>query len=139
LILFMSDNGGKRRVGTQWAKPRGDPTKARSQWFCGQSWAHLQNTPFRLYKHYNHEGGIATAVLIGTGRPGLRPRASYAVNRGLGDIMATVMEVGGAAYPKEFKGQAIQAMEGRSLTPAFANKSIERDALYWEARRQRGT
>ena len=46
--------------------------------------------------------------------------------------MATCVEVAGAAYPKEFKGQAIQPMEGKSLVPAFANRPIERDAIYWE-------
>ena len=25
-------------------------------------WANASNTPFRLYKHFNHEGGIATPV-----------------------------------------------------------------------------
>jgi len=29
-------------------------------------------------------------------------------------------------------GQLIQAMEGRSLVPAFDNRPIEREALYWE-------
>jgi arylsulfatase A-like enzyme len=46
--------------------------------------------------------------------------------------MATCVDVGGASYPKEFNGQAIVPMEGRSLVPAFANKPIERDGLYWE-------
>ena len=131
LILFMSDNGGNAESGPN-GRTQGDPTKPRSQWFCGESWAHLQNTPFRLYKHYNHEGGIATP-LIAHWPAGI---AAKGEQRGqpahLVDIMATVADVGGAAYPKEFKGQAIQAMEGRSLTPAFANKAIERDALYWE-------
>jgi arylsulfatase len=48
------------------------------------------------------------------------------------DIMATVVDVGGATYPREFNGQPIQPMEGRSLLPAFAEKPIQRDALFWE-------
>ena len=46
--------------------------------------------------------------------------------------MATCVALSGAHYPTEFKGQAIQPMEGRSLLPAFANQPIERDAIYWE-------
>ena len=46
--------------------------------------------------------------------------------------MPTCVEVAGAVYPTEFKGHAIQPMEGKSLTPAFANQPIERDAIYWE-------
>ena len=46
--------------------------------------------------------------------------------------MATCVEVSGATYPQELNGKPILPMEGRSLLPAFANKPIARDALYWE-------
>ena len=29
----------------------------------GRSWAHLSNAPFREYKHWVHEGGIATPLV----------------------------------------------------------------------------
>ena len=38
--------------------------------------------------------------------------------------MATVADVGGAAYPKELNGHAIPPMEGRSLKPAFAGQPL---------------
>jgi arylsulfatase len=62
LILFMSDNGGNAESGPR-GRTDGDPTAAESNWFCGESWAFLQNTPFRRYKHFNHEGGIATPLI----------------------------------------------------------------------------
>ena len=46
--------------------------------------------------------------------------------------MATVVDVAGAVYPQEFNGKAIRPMEGRSLVPAFADKPIVREAIYWE-------
>ncbi len=46
--------------------------------------------------------------------------------------MATCVDVAGAKYPTEFNGHPIQPMEGRSLVPAFTDKPIEREALYWE-------
>ena len=48
------------------------------------------------------------------------------------DVMATCVDAGGAKYPAEFKGKPVLPMEGRSLLPAFDNKPIEREALYWE-------
>jgi arylsulfatase len=48
------------------------------------------------------------------------------------DFMPTCVEVAGAAYPAKFKDHAILPMEGRSLLPAFDNKPIEREALFWE-------
>ncbi len=46
--------------------------------------------------------------------------------------MATCVDVGRAKYPTEFNGKKILPMEGKSLVPAFADKPIERDAIYWE-------
>ena len=30
----------------------------------GRNWANVSNTPFREYKHYVHEGGIATPLIV---------------------------------------------------------------------------
>ena len=30
----------------------------------GEEWANVSNTPFRLYKHWVHEGGIASPLII---------------------------------------------------------------------------
>ena len=62
LILFMSDNGGNAESGPA-GRTVGDPTDPASSWFCGQSWAYLQNVPFRKSKRYAHEGGIATPLI----------------------------------------------------------------------------
>ncbi len=131
LILFMSDNGGNAESGPK-GKTIGDPTTAGSSWFCGESWALLENTPFRRYKHFNHEGGIATPLIVHwpagiAAKNEFRQQPAHLI-----DIMATCVDLGGATYPKELNGKPITPMEGRSLAPAFANQPIERDALYWE-------
>jgi len=131
LILFMSDNGGNAESGPN-GRTNGDPTQAGSSWFCGESWAFLENTPFRRYKHFNHEGGIATPLIAHwpagiSSRGELRHQPSHLI-----DIMATCVDVGGAAYPQQFNGQPVLPLEGKSLVPAFGNKPIERDALFWE-------
>jgi arylsulfatase len=132
LILFMSDNGGNAESGPRGRLEGDSPGAAYSTVFCGQSWATLENTPFRRYKHFNHEGGIATPLIAHwpagiAGRGELREQPGHLV-----DIMTTCVELAGANYPAEFHGQAILPMEGRSLVPAFANQPIQRDALYWE-------
>jgi arylsulfatase len=131
LILFMSDNGGNAESGPN-GKTVGDPSEGKSDWFCGESWAFVENTPFRLFKHYNHEGGIASPLIAHwpngiIAKNELRTQPAHLI-----DIMTTAVDVSGATYPKELKGHAITPMEGRSLVPAFANKPLNRDALYWE-------
>ncbi|MDP4963244.1 MAG: arylsulfatase [Opitutales bacterium] len=131
LILFMSDNGGNAE-GSARGRTEGDPSDSASQWFCGESWAYAQNTPFRLYKHFNHEGGISTP-LIAHWPAGIAAKNEFRRQPGhVIDVMATVVDVAGAVYPQEFNGKAIRPMEGRSLVPAFADKPIAREAIYWE-------
>lgn len=98
----------------------------------GEAWANVSNTPFREYKHWVHEGGISTP-LIASWPKGIAARGELRKHPGhLIDIMATCVDISGAAYPKTHADVAITPMEGRSLVPAFANSPIQRDALYWE-------
>ena len=101
----------------------------------GRGWANASNTPFREYKHWNHEGGISTP-LIAHWPKGIaaRQRNQFVKTPGhLIDIMATVVDVGGAQYPTEHNGKKIQPMEGVSLRPAFTGKAIQRpQPIFWE-------
>ncbi len=98
----------------------------------GKPWANASNTPFRLYKHWVHEGGISTP-LIAHWPAQIKDRGKLRRQPGhLIDIMATCVDVAGAKYPVEYKGNRIIPMEGKSLFPAFDDKSIEREAIYWE-------
>jgi arylsulfatase len=98
----------------------------------GIEWANASNTPFRLYKKWTHEGGIASPLVVqwpaGIARKGeLRTQPSHLI-----DIMATCLDITGVRYPGEYNGNAILPHEGRSLAPAFRNEAIKRDYLFWE-------
>jgi arylsulfatase A-like enzyme len=98
----------------------------------GKAWANVSNTPFREYKHWVHEGGISTPLIVHWPE-GLKARGQLCSQPGhLVDIMPTCVDVAGAAYPSERDGVKITPLEGRSLVPAFKNKTIARDAIYWE-------
>jgi arylsulfatase len=98
----------------------------------GKPWANASNTPFRRYKHWVHEGGISTP-LIAHWPAQIRSRDKLWHQPGhLIDIMATCVDIAQAQYPSQYKGHKITPMEGRSLAPAFGDKPIEREAIYWE-------
>jgi arylsulfatase A-like enzyme len=98
----------------------------------GTAWANLSNTPFRLYKHWVHEGGIATPLIVHWPR-GIKQAGGLRHSPGqLPDIMATILEVTGATYPRERDGHAILPCEGESLVPSFASEKVERGPLFWE-------
>lgn len=100
----------------------------------GRDWANVSNTPFREYKHWVHEGGIATPLIVHwpAGIPSSR-RGGLVPDPGqLPDIMATCLDVAGATYPLQHKGYVLTPLQGRSLVPAFEGKPLTRDALFWE-------
>lgn len=98
----------------------------------GRAWANLSNSPFRLYKHWIHEGGISTPLIMhwpagSAQRNVIRHTPGY-----LPDIMATVLEVTGTPYPQEWQGQKIEPLEGHSLLPALDRELPGRPPMFWE-------
>jgi arylsulfatase A-like enzyme len=143
-ILFLSDNGASdeeiggidtrhgyfERGGTRPDVMPGGPDTYASY---GPEWAHVSNTPFRLYKKWSHEGGIATPLIAHwpdkiTDAGALRHEPGHII-----DIMATVVDISGARYPEQYNGHEILPMEGVSLVPAFENRPLERETpLFFE-------
>ncbi len=98
----------------------------------GKPWANASNTPFKMYKHWVHEGGIATPLIVHW-PAGIEAKNEFRNDPGhLIDIMATCIDVADGEYPKTFDGNTIIPMEGISLTPTFKNKSLEERAIFWE-------
>ena len=155
IICFMSDNGGnfeemgRVREGAQRPAfmpyrtrygepvvPGNDPAimpgPATTYASYGIPWGNVSNTPFRLYKHYAHEGGIATPFIVHWPR-GLRNRGiAHAIGHEI-DVMPTFLEAAGVRYPARSKnGSAPPPLEGRSLLPVFAGGQIAERSLFWE-------
>lgn len=98
----------------------------------GTNWANASNTPFREYKHWVHEGGIATPLIVHW-PAGIKAQGEFRKEpTHLIDIMATCIDLSDSTYPSIYNGNTIQAMEGKSLKPAFDNQSLDRKAIYWE-------
>lgn len=150
LILFLSDNGacaewdpfgfdknsGPNNV-LHTGEALADMGSAKTYHSYGSAWANAGSTPFRLYKHYCHEGGIRTPM-IAHWPTGFSAKNEFRDQPGhIFDIMATCVELSGAKYPATRAGTAITPMEGTSLVPAFANKPLSRQLLAWEHEKNR--
>jgi arylsulfatase len=135
LILFLADNGANAESGPDGRFNGSPPGGPNSNLYLGMNWAALGSTPFRRFKHFTHEGGIAAPLVVHwpRGIPASRRNALERQPAHLIDVMPTVIDITGAGYPREFKGQAIQPMEGVSLRPAFMGQSLRRTRpLFWE-------
>jgi arylsulfatase len=130
LVLFLSDNGASAEEYDR-VTPAVPPGPRESFHTCGPPWANVSNTPFRSYKHWVHEGGISTP-LIACGPPVAAAGGATREPGHLVDLMATLVEVAGAEYPRTFAGRDVLPMEGRSLVPVLRGGSLGERTLAWE-------
>jgi arylsulfatase A-like enzyme len=139
MIIFLSDNGGSyEQIGGQGFTPEiiaankllaSEPGSFTAYEFPG---ANVSNTPFRYFKRYVYEGGIATPFVayfpgvIKAGRTSSQPAH-------ITDIMATILDVTGIPYPETYNGNSITPAEGFSMKPLFEGKKWERQgAIFFE-------
>lgn len=145
LILFLSDNGGCAEFMAEdgWAQSFPDHTLDGRKITMGnipdlkpgsdltyqsydKPWANVSNAPFRLYKHYVHEGGISTPLVAhwpkGIGKQSTMQEACHVV-----DILPTILEATGSGYLEELGGHAIQPAQGESLLSLLTGKDWRRE------------
>ncbi|WP_375438198.1 arylsulfatase [uncultured Hymenobacter sp.] len=155
VILFMSDNGaspenpaaygpGFDRAGsTRDGRPVVFPTQKQVppggelvHAGIGETWAHVINTPFRYYKAKQHEGGIATPLIVhwpsGVQQPGRVVGEPLHVM----DMMRTCLELAGVSYPSTYQGRAITPSPGKSFVPLLTSAKVATQRLhpelFWE-------
>jgi arylsulfatase len=102
----------------------------------GPMWAQVSMTPFSQYKGWVAEGGIRNALIV-SGPAVKRPKGS--INHGfmhVADIMPTLLEMAGAAYPATSNGQPVPALMGKSwgrvLSGQAESPRTEQDYVGWE-------
>ncbi len=136
LVLFLSDNGGCAEggpVGFDNRKNGLPPGGVDSYMSYGLSWANASNTPFRRYKHWVHEGGIATP-LIAYWPAVIKNGGSITHQVGhIVDVMTTCLDVSAAKYPQTYQGRELVPLEGKSLLPIFQGEKRQgRETICWE-------
>lgn len=156
LILFQVDNGGchveydpdrkgsflfeKTRDGRPMRPgnlPEIMPGPEDTFQSYGYGWANASNTPFRLYKQHDHEGGILVPLIArwpGRIDPGtICNQTAHVV-----DLMPTLLEVGGVGKPALRRGTPTVPFDGESLLAVLEGGEREpHDALYWKWSRGR--
>lgn len=131
MILFLSDNGGCSEKYAQ-DLPENSAGSPDHYMTCGPGWAFAQNTPFRRFKTWMHEGGISTPLIVRW--PGvIQPNTVTDQVGHIIDFMPTFLEAAKTDYPKEYSERAIIPMEGKSLLPIFEGRMREgHDTMWWE-------
>ena len=138
LILFLADNGA---CAEPYLELGGGKQEDINNPACnnmpsyGRAWAQTSNTPFRKYKCRSYEGGISTPLIFSWNKKlGNRHGNLCTIPGYLPDIMPTVLEATGAAYPETYHGgNKIHPLVGTSLFPAITEKVPSlHEYMYWE-------
>jgi arylsulfatase A-like enzyme len=143
LVVFLSDNGACSEViqGTQTRHgdfenggtrpdifPGGPDTYAA----YGRAWANAGNTPFRRFKRWLHEGGIATPF-VAHWPNAIEPNQITHHMAHIIDLMPTFIEMAGGSYPDTLVGRTLTPLEGISFLPTLQGEIQEQhETLYWE-------
>jgi arylsulfatase len=104
----------------------------------GRPWANLSNTPFRLYKKWTHEGGIAAPFILHWPEGNLEPGQVLRQPHQLTHVLPTLLEGAGVEYPEAVEGHPIPPVEGTSFLHELRagnhvpSSSEEEPTLYWE-------
>lgn len=151
MIMFLSDNGGCAEFMAEdgWAKfypdrhndgrkielgnrPSLRPGGPLTFMSYDLPWANVSNAPFRLFKHWVHEGGISTPLIVQwpsrIRTPGVAHQPCHVV-----DLLPTILEAAGVRHPAELQARPIQPLDGESLLPALLGQPWSREQpILWE-------
>nr|WP_319273152.1 arylsulfatase [uncultured Draconibacterium sp.] len=138
LILVLSDNGACAEPYSEFGggdfEDVNNPQKSGAI-SIGRGWANLCNTPFRQYKNFPNEGGIATPF-IAHWPAGISPELNgQFINEicHITDVMPTLVNIAKGQYPKRFKGNYIFDEVGVSFVPLLKKEERnERNTLFFE-------
>jgi arylsulfatase A-like enzyme len=132
LVIFLSDNGGCAEE-IHKSEPGAVIGEPESYISIGLPWANVNNTPFRKFKSWVHEGGISTPLIIKY--PKLIKKGGTKTDEvgHIIDIMPTLLQLAGTNYPETYDGKKPGPPDGKSLVPILeAGKRKDPLLLYWE-------
>ncbi|MCW0484250.1 arylsulfatase [Gaoshiqia sediminis] len=134
IIFFLADNGGCAEFISSGKSKNLTGNLADTYESYRIHWANASNTPFREYKHWVHEGGVRTPLIVHWPK-GIDKDLNNCFIRDYGhltDIMATCVELSGAQYPDSLNGETIVPMQGTSLVPHFSGIMNGKGPIFWE-------
>ncbi|MEJ6718059.1 MAG: arylsulfatase [Akkermansiaceae bacterium] len=145
LILVLSDNGGSAlehpngligSTGAPWTTMKYVPVFTRNKRAVisgdvvglepgpedtyggyGAGWANLSNAPFRMFKKFSHEGGVATPLVV-SWPDKVKDKGSVLHQPGhVIDFLPTFLDAAGAKPLTTINNQKAMSLDGTSLVP----------------------
>jgi arylsulfatase len=159
IVIYLHDNGGcaeelpfeakaaeafrQRRYIVPPSAPDGSaikmgndpsiaPGTADTYTSYGQAWANLSNTPFRLYKRWVHEGGVATPLIVNWPNGDLAENGIVPTPCQLTDVVPTLFDALGVEPLTSRNGVDLPPLPGVSMLAAMRGEAGPEHPLFWE-------
>ena len=134
IILFLSDNGGCAEVpGKNYPRIEGAAIGSPDSYEGVQlPWANVNNTPYRYFKQYVHEGGISTPLIIKYPREITQPGIVNHIPGHITDLMPTFLQLAGLQYDQVADPAKHKTLDGMSIFPLEQFGKEEERVLFWE-------
>ncbi|MFC4991609.1 arylsulfatase [Rubritalea tangerina] len=151
LILVLSDNGSSSlehpngkigSTGAPWTTMRYVPVHTRDKRVvisgdvvgvepgpedtyggCGVAWANVNNTPFRLFKRYAHEGGVCTPMIVHWPKQLPNKNAIVHTPAHVIDFLPTILDAAGTKHLSSRAGKPSLSLDGLSLLPLLKHQT----------------
>ena len=122
MIVFLSDNGAAPLATLPDSPENHLQNVGRPGSFVGfgPEWARATTGPLRLMKGYATEGGTRVPAIIKL--PGAKRHRVTDEFASVLDLAPTIYELAGASYPKTFRNQQTEELDGFSLIPYLTGK-----------------
>lgn len=132
-IFFMSDNGADGNSVYDVARTRewihkdmdnrtANIGKPGSFIEYGPGWAQVGSTPFKLYKSFLYEGGIAVPAIAWG--PGIKGGTTKSVFAHVTDVAPTIYELAGTQHPGiKYNGKPVVPLRGKSMVNYLQGKA----------------
>lgn len=144
-VIFLSDNGAcaewhefgfDGKSGTEYHIHKGAELDMMGQsgtyHHYGTAWANACSTPFTLYKHFTHEGGISCPCIVNWGGNIMKTGMMSHQPAQFCDVMMTCLDLAGCEYPGTFEGREITPSPGMSLLPVLRGRELSKRYIFAE-------
>ena len=144
MIVFLSDNGGCAELlaedgmvdhhsvvlnlpGGKQVQPGNrvnvPPGPADTFMSYDLPWANASNSPFRLYKHWVHEGGISSPCIVHYPDMIDEPTVIHSPTQFI-DVLPTFADLAGAEYPERIRRQCDSTIRRRELPSGAGRRRL---------------
>ncbi len=130
VVMFLSDNGGCSAGFNR--TPKAEIGSRHCNAAYGK-WYNVSNTPYRMAKKQQHEGGIITPLIMHWPDGIKKSGQVIGEPKHVIDILPSCLQLAGGSYPETYRSNVLDPLDGVSFMSLVNGKKQDKQRVfYWE-------